>query len=119
MSGILIGCLWQIPCISQAAFGVQVGAFANKKNATRLAAELKTAGYPAGTFSSAENPNEMILVVVGPYYDSANADMVRAQLASNGWDGFLCNYPAADTPDPAKFEDTSGIRSAAGSQASQ
>ena len=119
MSGILIGCLWQIPCISQAAFGVQVGAFANKNNATRLAAELKTAGYPAGTFSSAENPNELILIVVGPYYDSANADMVRAQLASNGWDGFLCNYPAADTPYPAKFEDTSGIRSATGSQESQ
>ena len=117
--GILIGCLWQVPGISQAAFGVQVGAFASNNNATRLADRLKLAGYSATTFSSEKYPNELMLVVVGPYFNSTNAGVVRAQMASNGWNGFVCNYPAADSSNPDEFENTSGIHSNAGKETNQ
>jgi hypothetical protein len=74
---------------SQAAYSVQVGAFADKMRAVRLTAQLRGDGFPCAThFDEADAPN-LTMVLVGPYPDRSTAEVAHNRLNAMGVDGFL------------------------------
>ncbi len=73
---------------AQRSFWVQVAAFKDAKQAGRLAARVKRAGYPVDVrrLSSSANP---WVVWVGKYPTREQAESVRAALARKGLRGFV------------------------------
>jgi cell division septation protein DedD len=63
-----------------APYRVSVGAFGSTENAERRAQAFEEAGYPVFT----ANQGDLVLVLVGPYNNQAEAEEVKAELQSSG-----------------------------------
>ena len=78
-----------------AGYGVQVGAFAQPYNATRLTERISRAGFPTAVLPSARKTGRLKNVVVGPFPDMNTARATSKLLAANGWQGYIRDYPVA------------------------
>lgn len=73
--------------VEKGPFGVQVGAFASRDNATRLASALAAQGYETGVVS--RPTDELLRVRVGPVATRAVADDLAARLRAEGHPTFV------------------------------
>ncbi len=73
-------------------WAVQVGSFASRENAERLAHELKGKGF-AATVSQGSGPKRLWRVRVGPEADRAAAVALGAKLHSAGQSGAVVPFP--------------------------
>ncbi len=73
---------------STGAFWIQVAAFKEAKQATRLSARIRRDGYPAEVRRRESTANPWV-VWVGKYANRRQAEEVRAALERKGWPGFL------------------------------
>jgi DedD protein len=77
------------PAAASGAFAVQVGAFADVKTATDLAATLKSSGYATYTEAVPTAQGSVQRVRVGPYATRGAADAAAANLKAAGYDRAL------------------------------
>ncbi len=69
---------------------VQVGAFADPDNASRLLAELEAKGHPAFVRqTTTADSSELTQVLVGPYADRGTALAAQSRLEADGWPGYV------------------------------
>lgn len=71
---------------STAAYVVQLGSFANRANAERLAQQVHALGYPVGV-SRGTTGRRLYRVQVGPTHDRAAAEQTAAKLRAQGHKG--------------------------------
>ncbi len=71
---------------SAAAYVVQLGSFANRANAERLARQVHALGYPVGV-SRGTTGRRLYRVQVGPTHDRAAAEQTAAKLQAQGHKG--------------------------------
>ncbi len=71
---------------SAAAYVVQLGSFANRANAERLAQQVHALGYPVGV-SRGTTGRRLYRVQVGPTHDRAAAEQTAAKLQAQGHKG--------------------------------
>ena len=82
------------PAASSVGFAVQLGAFANPDEATRLRDRARAAGFAAFVEQVRTDRGTLNRVRVGPAADRAAADALRAQVASKlGVDGLVRPHP--------------------------
>ena len=72
---------------------VQLGSFADKDNAERLAADLRDKGYAAFLSQLQTGSGALQRVRVGPQKDRASAEEIAAQLARNGLSSQVVPHP--------------------------
>lgn len=72
---------------------VQLGSFASRENATRLAGQLKDKGFAANVNETTGSGKRLYRVRVGPEADRAAAEALRAKLRAAGHAGTLVAYP--------------------------
>jgi DedD protein len=75
-----------VPVAASGGFAVQVGAFADSKAATDLAAALKSAGFATYTEAVPTTAGSVQRVRVGPYATRSAADSAVAKLKLAGYD---------------------------------
>lgn len=80
------------PVATGTGFAVQVGSFASRENAERLARELKGKGF-AATVSPGSGKKRLWRVRVGPEPDRAAAAALGARLRAQGQSGAVVPYP--------------------------
>jgi len=73
-------------------FAVQLGVFASRENAERLAKQVKGKGYPV-TVHETSGAKHLFRVRVGPEKDRAAADALNARLRATGHSGTVVPYP--------------------------
>ena len=76
------------PVPAKGEFWVQVGAFANPKNARRLGDRLTAEHYPV-VIRPSESSAPLVVVRVGGYPDRRQAEAIRADLEKKGFAGFV------------------------------
>ena len=76
------------PAPTKGEFWVQVGAFANPKNAQRLGERLTAERYPVAIRPSESQP-VLVLVQIGAYPDRQQAEATRAELETKGLPAFV------------------------------
>lgn len=82
------------PAASNVGFAVQLGAFSNAAEATRLRDRARAAGFSAFVESVRTDKGTLSRVRVGPVADRADADRLRAQVASKlGVNGIVRPHP--------------------------
>jgi cell division septation protein DedD len=82
------------PAASGTGFAVQVGAFGNAVEATRLRDRLRAAGFTTFTETVNSDKGQLTRVRVGPVLSRAEADRLRAQLcAKAGVSGIVRPHP--------------------------
>ncbi|MGY3264063.1 SPOR domain-containing protein [Lysobacter sp. HA35] len=82
------------PAASSVGFAVQLGAFADADEATRLRDRARNAGFPAFVEKVHTDHGDLSRVRVGPVPDRAAADALRAQVASKvGVSGIVRPHP--------------------------
>lgn len=82
------------PATASTGFAVQVGAFGNAAEATKLRDRLRAAGFTAFTESVASDKGPLTRVRVGPVLTRAEADQLRAQVgAKAGVSGIVRPHP--------------------------
>jgi cell division septation protein DedD len=82
------------PAAAQVGFAVQLGAFANPDEATRLRDRARAAGFAAFVEQVRTDHGTLSRVRVGPAPDRAAADALRAQVASKlGVSGIVRPHP--------------------------
>ena len=94
-AGLLLPGLLSVSGAAIAAYGVQVGAFAQPENATRLAERITSAGFTATVLPQAKETDRLKTVVVGPFPDKSAARAASRLLAANDWYGYIRDYPVA------------------------
>ena len=70
-------------------FAVQLGTFADRGNADRLARDMTAKGFAASVTSATSNGRELYRVRVGPVRDRAAAEALAAQLKRVGQSGVV------------------------------
>lgn len=70
-------------------FAVQLGTFADRGNADRLARDMTAKGFAASVTSASSNGRELYRVRVGPVRDRAAAEALAAQLKRVGQSGVV------------------------------
>ena len=96
--------------LAYAEYGVQVGAFANQDNATRLAESINEQGFTAIMVPGVDSPEQLTRVIVGPYADKASARAAQHRLTGHHWAGMIVDYPAAATePDQHPADDSASF----------
>ena len=78
---------------SDGGWAVQVGSFASRENAERLARELKGKGFESHVSESSGNGKRLWRVRVGPEPDRASAAAVGARLRATGHSGSVVPMP--------------------------
>ncbi|HEX2083707.1 MAG TPA: SPOR domain-containing protein, partial [Xanthomonadaceae bacterium] len=82
------------PAASGTGFAVQVGAFGNAAEATRLRDRLRAAGFTTFTETVDSDKGQLTRVRVGPVLSRAEADRLRAQLSAKaGVSGIVRPHP--------------------------
>ena len=82
------------PAASNVGFAVQLGAFSNAEEATRLRDRARAAGFSAFVESVRTDKGTLSRVRVGPVADRADADRLRAQVAAKlGVSGIVRPHP--------------------------
>jgi cell division septation protein DedD len=82
------------PAASGTGFAVQVGAFGNAAEATRLRDRLRAAGFTTFTETVNSDKGQLTRVRVGPVLSRAEADRLRAQLSAKaGVSGIVRPHP--------------------------
>lgn len=82
------------PAASGTGFAVQVGAFGNAAEATRLRDRLRAAGFTSFTETVDSDKGQLTRVRVGPVLSRAEADRLRAQLSARaGVSGIVRPHP--------------------------
>lgn len=82
------------PAASGTGFAVQVGAFGNAAEATKLRDRLRAAGFTAFTESVDSDKGTLTRVRVGPVLTRAEADRLRTQVAAkSGVSGIVRPHP--------------------------
>ena len=76
------------PTPATGEFWVQVGAFANSKNAERLSERLIAERYPV-VMRPSESRADLVVVRVGAYPDRRQAEAIRAELTKKGFTSFV------------------------------
>jgi len=92
---MLIALLCVVPWSqTMAAYGVQVGAFAQWRNAVRAKQRLETAGFPV-VHQPLTLPDGRVLTVifVGPYLEREQAEIARQKLDTLSWRGYVRDLP--------------------------
>jgi hypothetical protein len=89
--------LCQLQSPAHAEYGIQVGAFANRANATRLAESINDRGFTAVMVPVVDRPVKMTRVIVGPYADTTSAAAAHNRLTEHNWAGMVVDYPAGTT----------------------
>ena len=80
---------------------LQVGAFADTSNATRLLEEMRSRGFPARAESETTSAGqELTFVFVGPYDDEAEASAARESILATGGSAIM-RAVAINAPEPA------------------
>ncbi len=74
-------------------WAVQLGSFADKENAERLAADLRNQGYAAFLSQTQTDSRQLQRVRIGPQKDRDSAESVAAQLAKSGHSGQVVPHP--------------------------
>ncbi len=74
-------------------WAVQLGSFANKDNAERLAADLRKQGYAAFLSQLANDGSELHRVRIGPQKDRDGAEAMAARLLKAGHKGQVVPHP--------------------------
>lgn len=74
-------------------FAVQLGSFADKDNAERLASDLRDQGYAAFLSQVQTDSGAMQRVRIGPQKDRESAEAIAAQLAKSGHSGQVVSHP--------------------------
>jgi DedD protein len=74
-------------------WAVQLGSFSDKKNAERLAAELRKQGFVAFLSELPTDSGELHRVRIGPQKDRAGADAMAERLSKAGHDGKVLPHP--------------------------
>jgi DedD protein len=77
------------PASAGAGFAVQLGSFAVRDNANRLAREMTAKGFAASVAPLKVNGRELYRVLVGPTRDRAAAEALAAQLRRIGQTGSI------------------------------
>jgi DedD protein len=72
---------------------VQLGSFASRPNAEKLADELKRGGYSAFVSEFRGSGKVLYRVRVGPEQDRARADALAQRLARDGRKGTVAPHP--------------------------
>jgi DedD protein len=72
------------PISSHAAWSVQLGSFANRPNADKLARQLKGQGFSVYVVSGGSGASVRYRVRIGPLADRASAERTVAKLKSIG-----------------------------------
>jgi DedD protein len=72
---------------------VQLGSFASRPNAEKLAAELRARGYSAFVSEYRGSGRVLFRVRVGPEQDRARAEAVASRLAREGRKGSVTPHP--------------------------
>jgi DedD protein len=72
---------------------VQLGSFASRPNAEKLAAELRGGGYAAFVSEFRGSGRVLYRVRVGPEQDRGRADALAARLAREGRKGTVAPHP--------------------------
>lgn len=89
---------------AEVLYRVQVGAFANRKNADNMEAKLKSAGYPTYMVQV----DGLFKVQTGAFSVKENADRLAAELKAKGFDVYITNEtgaPATPKNDTLKVGD--------------
>lgn len=83
------------PETARGAYVVQIGAFANAENATRLLGEIEARGN-RGIIRRKINAEgvELTQVLAGPFATREDAVEAQARLAADGWNGYVLAAPA-------------------------
>ena len=74
-------------------WAVQLGSFADKDNAERLAADLRDKGYAAFLSQLQTDSGALQRVRVGPQKDRESAEAIAAQLAKTGLSSQVVPHP--------------------------
>ena len=75
---------------AQAGFVVQVGAFADADNAAKLLRELESKGHRGTIYRTVNDDDvELAQVMVGPFETRDAALTAQAELAADGWSGYV------------------------------
>lgn len=74
-------------------WAVQLGSFSDQENATRLAADLRKAGYAAFLSKVETASGSLHRVRVGPQKDRDSAEEIAASLGTAGHDGQVVPHP--------------------------
>lgn len=94
---------------AHAAFVVQVGGFADMRNAERAVRHLALSGYFAFVQTAqGEDGRPLMRVLVGPYDEKSQAQIARENLGQQGWGGFVRNHETTRlgtaVPDAARID---------------
>ena len=82
------------PAAANVGFAVQLGAFSNAEEATRLRDRARSAGFSAFVESVRTDKGTLSRVRVGPVASRADADRLKAQVAAKvGVDGMVRPHP--------------------------
>ncbi|MBT8087737.1 MAG: SPOR domain-containing protein [Gammaproteobacteria bacterium] len=81
------------PVSSTGMWAVQLGSFANKDNAEKLASDLRKQGYAAFLSQLASNGGQLHRVRIGPQKDRDSAEETAARLKKAGHDGQVVPHP--------------------------
>lgn len=81
------------PTVSNAGFAIQLGSFANRDTASRLARELQAAGFRVSIAPVRAGGRELQRVRVGPVADRAAAEALLARLTAAGHKGPIVPFP--------------------------
>ena len=74
-------------------WAVQLGSFSNKKNAEKLAADLRKQGYAAFLSQLATDSGQLHRVRIGPQKDRESAEAMAKRLAKVGHKGQVVPHP--------------------------
>lgn len=79
---------------ARAESGIQIGAFRDPEYAARAARELAGNGFANTRILSPHDDQPLTTVIVGPFANPGQATAAQHELAAQGWNGFVRDYPA-------------------------